>query len=167
MPLLSAPLPHRSPLIQTDRDPSTGRERLTSRITSDWLNALEAIVGKVDRTEEQVAKVRLTAQAAAIAATPVHTVLSAGLYRISYFVRVTQAASVSSSVQVTIGFTDGGVAVASAGTAQTGNTTATHETRTLMVRADQATAITLAVAYASAGGTPMTFAIDVVVEAIG
>ena len=84
----------------------------------------------------------------------------------SYHARVTQAATTSSSLPVTVGYTDGGVAVTRASAALTGNTTASATGADVVVRADTNTTLTYATSYSSSGGTPMQYALDVSVEVL-
>jgi len=90
---------------------------------------------------------------------------SAGVFRVSWFLRITQAATTSSSVAVTVGFTDG-VALTISGTAVTGNTTTTIQQQSVIVRCDSASAITYSTTYSSVGATPMQYALSVVVERV-
>jgi hypothetical protein len=101
-----------------------------------------------------------------LATTPVVVAPTTGLYRVSYVVRVTQAATVSSSLQVTLGWTDGGQALTALGESLITNTVTTSETVSVLVRAEAKTAVTVAASYSSGGTTPMQFALSVVAEAL-
>lgn len=90
---------------------------------------------------------------------------SAGVFRVSWFLRITRAATTSSSVAVTVGFTDG-VALTISGTAVTGNTTTTIQQQSVIVRCDAASALTYSTTYSSAGATSMQYALSVVVERV-
>jgi len=134
------------------------------RVWADWFRTLAY---RVDVSPFRVQTVSLTAQAATIPATAVPILLLvAGLYRVTYTVRITRAATSSSSATVTLGWTDGTVACTQAFAALTGNTTATVQTGTVLLRGDGASAITYSVAYASAGATSALYALDVCVEFI-
>ncbi len=111
------------------------------------------------------ASISLTAQAAAIAPVVFVGVPVSSLYRISAYVRVTTPASVSSSVQVTVGWTDGGVAQSTSTAALTGNLTTTQASLSLLVNADAGSSLTYSVAYSSVG-TAMVYALSVVAEAV-
>jgi len=89
---------------------------------------------------------------------------SGGLYRVSWVLRISLAATVSSSVQVTITHTASGVACATAGAALTTNTPDTPLSGSIVVRADAGAPITYAVAYASVGATAAQYDVDVLVE---
>ena len=110
--------------------------------------------------------VALATQGASIAATALHTVgaVQRGIYRLAYYQRVTRAATTSSELTTTFGWTDGGVAQTISGAVMNGNTTATQQTGTLLVRADKATTLTYATAYVSVGGTPMQYSLDITLE---
>lgn len=109
-----------------------------------------------------------TAQSASISATPIPLgTLAAGWFRVSWFVRVTTAATTSSSLIVTIGSTDSGVSTTQSGAAMTGNTTGTSQGLAVLVHSDQAAPLTYATTYASVGATPMAYKIDVLCEQVG
>ncbi len=90
---------------------------------------------------------------------------SAGVFRVSWFLRITQAATTSSSVAVSVGFTDG-VALTISGSAVTGNTTTTIQQQTVLVRCDANSALTCSTTYSSVGATSMQYAVSVVVERV-
>jgi hypothetical protein len=109
----------------------------------------------------------LVSVAASIAATNIPLPsLSRGLYRVSYYARIMQAASTSSSLTVTLGWVDATVACSFSGSALTGNTTATSQSGTQMIRCDEETNVTYATTYASSGGTAMQYRLDLLVEQI-
>ena len=133
-----APVPQRSPLV----DLSTGLIKEPPWVS--WLNQLTAAV--------------------TAASTPN---LTAGRYRVSWYLRVTTAASSSSSVAVTVSWTDGGVACSFTGASVTGNTTATTQPDTsLFLQVDEGTAITYTTAYSSTGATSMAYQLSIMVEVL-
>jgi hypothetical protein len=136
--------------------------------TNPWIDTLTAMLQAVDASPSRLEDpVTLEDQSASVGVTPVPLgALASGLYRVSVFARVTRAATTSSSLSVSIGFTDGGVSCALATTAVTGNTTATVSTATYLVSIDQGTPITYATTYASVGGTTMQYKLVVVIERI-
>ena len=147
------------------RDPIA--EAKTGLVPRVWVSWLQALAQQVDAAAFRVQTVSLTAQGATIATTSVPIPsITYGLYRVSYALRITRAATSSSSATVTVGWKDGTVSCAQAFTAVTGNTTATVQSGTVLVRCDAAGPITYAVAYASTGATSMQFQLDVVVEAV-
>lgn len=111
--------------------------------------------------------VTLSTQSAAITATAFEGgTLVAGNYRFSYCARITQAATTSSSLTVTFAWTEGGVAQSYSGSAITGNTTATRQSNTQMIRVDADTSVTYSTAYASVGATAMNYSLDILFERI-
>lgn len=114
----------------------------------------------------------LTTQGASIAATGLATVTSQGLYRITYYVRVTRAATTSSYISLALSWVDGGVtqtadpADLSGVTALTGNTVTSYGTGTYLVYIDAGTTPTYATTYASTGATSMQYRLAVVMEQV-
>ena len=108
----------------------------------------------------------VNAQSATIALTPLAVSVSNGWWRISYFARITVAATTSSSLIPRLGFTQGGVPCVYAGAAMTGNATSTFQSESVFVRADANVAFTYGATYASVGATPMQFLMDVSVERV-
>ena len=141
--------------------------RESLRPSRTWVDWFTTLARRADATVFRVQTVNLIGQGASVTATAVPiSALTAGLYRVSYALRVTRPATSSSSATVTVGWTDGTVACAQAFAAVTGNTTATVQSGTALVRCDASSVITYAVVYASSGATSMQFALDVVVEAV-
>lgn len=113
-----------------------------------------------------VSPLNLTTQSAAIGLTPIPTdVLTSGLYRLTYFLRITTPASISSSATPSVTFTSGGVACTFTGAAVTGNTTASVGTGTFLMKVDAASPISYQVAYAS-NAAGMVYEISIVLERI-
>lgn len=122
----------------------------------------------------EVANSDLTTQAADVGSTTLYAVPAsgAGMYRLSLWEGVTQAASVSSTLPaLTVAWTD-----ASNSTGQTigltsnktGNTLTTNSTNHFVFRAKASTNITFSTTgYASAGGTPMQFEVRIILEYLG
>lgn len=136
-------------------------------VSDEWLRWLTAVLNAIGAAAQKVGTVGLTTQGAAIASTSIPTpTLGAGLYRVSFYARITRAATVSSSLTVTVSWVDGGVTCSQSFVAVTGNTTATTQSGSVLVRADEATSINYATAYASSGATSMQFSLDVRTEAI-
>lgn len=119
-----------------------------------------------------LAKADLTAQGAAVASTLLYSVpaTQGGLYRIRFYLKVTRAATTSSTLgALTITFTDATDSVAQsvvaqgstqagvAGTTNAGNATTSVLQGTITVNAKAGTAVNLAIAYTSAGATTMQF----------
>ena len=140
------------------------RHAITGRVTQAMRYWLLSLADRLNRTPEVVQTVSLTTQSASISATTISVLsLAPGVYRLTAAARITTAATTSSSLTLTFGWTQA-VACTASGAAITGNTTATTGNFVVVARADQATALTYATTYASSGGTAMVYRLDVVVE---
>lgn len=111
--------------------------------------------------------VQLTGKTASITTTAIPTAsLAPGLYRISYYQRVTTAAGVSSSLTTTFSWTEGAVSLTYAGSAMTGNTTSTYQQGTVFIQIDQASPVTYATSYASNPASAMAYLLSITLEAV-
>ena len=161
----SAPPYHSDVAISQRRDHPFASRLPKLVIGDDWGRWLADLSDALDRAPERIAHVSLSAQAAAIATTAIPlATIGPGVWRISYTVRVTQAATTSSEVRVTIAWTEGGVAQSQQGALLNGNLTTTREGASHVIRVDQSTPITYAVSYASVGATSAMFSLDVIAE---
>lgn len=144
------PVPMRSPVL--------GLKGVLHREIVRFLNTLRTWVS---RTAQQMGAVSLSGQDATIAATAIDApAVQNVLHRVSYSLRITQAATISSSATVTLGWTTNSVSCSQAFAAVTGNTTATQQNGSIVIFPDAATSVTYGVVYASAGATPMTYSFD-------
>lgn len=144
-------------------DPIAQKSGLIGNAFLQWLQWL---VGLVMRAPIRMTPdVNLTAQAASVSATGLAPVQFSGVYRLSYYVRVTRAATTTSSIAITFGFTDT-LAQTVSSAALTGNTTTTWGTGTYLVWIDGGTTPTYATTYASTGATSMQYKLSVVVEMV-
>lgn len=143
-------------------------------VTKQWQDFFRYATAILNTAPQVIGDVNRTGLAASVAATVIATTfptlpnarLLPGLYLVTTYARVTQAATTSSSLQVSVRFVDGGVTITRAGTAQTGNTTDTTDHNTWMVRVDTETEIRYLTTYASVGATPMTYRLDIKVYAL-
>lgn len=127
------------------------------RITFAWVQWFNALSNAQGNSPSRIGQLSLATQSASLGATDIGgATSSAGLYQAQFYCRVTLPASVSSSIQVSIGWTDDGVTQGRTSTAQTGNTTTTLDEGTIVIYSDAASPVTIAVAYASVG-TPMEY----------
>jgi hypothetical protein len=157
MPL--PPIPWRSPLIQSIADRLIGRDA--------WAQWFLAVQRAVDSTALGVGTPQtLIAQHAALPVTTVLTVPATGLYRVSVAAVITQAATTSSSLQLTVRWTCLGVPTAVSGAAMTTNVVGTLAQITPIAYADEGTVITVEAAYASVGATSMQYTLSARVEAM-
>jgi hypothetical protein len=137
----------------------------TGLITRTWQVYFRNLRTDIDNAPASLNQETLTGQSASIATTAVPSdVLTAGLYRVSWYARVTTAATTSSSLTVTIGWTEQSVPLTVSGVAMTGNTTTTVQNATQVVQIDGGTSITYATTYASSGATAMVYALTVLLE---
>ena len=162
-----APPPSNDSVIELDE---TRRDRRDPfYLAKSWLLWLqEAVVTRVQNAPELRTAVVLTAQNAAIGATPIPlATVTAGRYRVSYFARITTPDGVSSSLTISIGFTDGGVACTQSGAAMTGNAVTTTQSGSIVVQSDANAPLTYAVLYASNTPGAMGYRLSVVCEQLG
>lgn len=138
-------------------------------MTEPWINWFDlALSPRVTSSAPAIVSVTLPAPgnpplAASIGTTALIALAAEGLYRVSVFCRVSQAASVSSSILVTISGTDDTVPYTQSTTAQTGNLTTSLSNGVFLVRADSNTPISYATTYASVG-TAMNYVLEVIAE---
>lgn len=139
----------------------------TGRLTDlwrQWFGRLPATLGAIPSILNVV---NLSGQSASLAATDFsNTSLLAGIYRASYRVQITQAAGVSSSLTVSILWTDGGVAQTATGAAIVGNTVTTGQSDFALIRVDAGTAVQYSAVYASVGVPGMTYTFTASLEKI-
>lgn len=134
-----------------------------------WLTWLRDIRSDIDAAPAGFTPVTREAMNASIGTTSIPTdgALSAGLYRVSWYLEVTTAAAVSSSAQVTIAWTSNAVSKTKVGAANNGNTTATYESNSApLIRVDAASPITYAVTYASNGAGEMRYRLQITLERV-
>lgn len=137
---------------------------IASKRWLDWFGSLILTIGDAPMRR---ARLSYADQQDEIALTPFPLGnLVAGLWRVSYYMRVTTPATDSSSLTVTTTWTDGGVAQTSTAAAETGNLTTSHQFGTLFVRTDANTPVSLSVAYASVGAQVMIYDFEAVLESL-
>jgi hypothetical protein len=146
------------------QDSVTGDGGLLTEAWRQWFTRLPDTLSSIP---SRINAAALTAQSASIAATDFSGgALLEGLYRATHYVRITQAATTSSALTVTFTWTEGGVAQSAVGVAVTGNTTATGQSDSALMRLDKGTVPRYATTYASVGATPMLYSFNVVLEKI-
>jgi hypothetical protein len=136
----------------------------TWTITKVWANWLRSLIDRTQAAAAAVGRIVLAGQVASIGLSSL-VPLASGLYRVTYRFRVSTAASVSSSLLVTITATDGGVTVTQSSPAYTGNVTNQPQSGVIVMRCDPSTPLRYSTTYASVG-TPMAYALDLQVEAL-
>lgn len=131
-----------------------------------WL--LDVLVPAIQAAPQIKRTVSLVTQSAAIGATAIPLgALAAGTYRIGYYARVTSPDGVSSSLTVTLGWTESAQPLTLSGAAMTGDSLTTVQTGLAVVIIDAASALTYATVYASNTPAKMQYRLTLVVEQIG
>lgn len=156
----------RSPVLEHGPNDPQKKQPFLAVLGKDLVRFLNVIRGLLDSAIQLVGSASVTAQGASIATTTLVDTEETGLYRTTFSLRITQAATVSSSAQVTLGWTQASVSATQTFAAVTGNTTATQQSDSVTVLSDAGTPITYAVVYASVGATPMLYSFDAFVEGI-
>lgn len=129
-----------------------------------WVPFFVARDQQLTQAAKTIVDEQLISQDAAIGATSLGVGSTASLYRVNLYARITRAATVSSSLQPTFRWTEGGIALSRTYAAVTGNTTTTYLVDVFPVRIDANTALTYETAYASVGATTMQYSLEVAVE---
>jgi hypothetical protein len=146
------------------RDAMIDREGIVRRTWQVWFRNL---TNTVNDAPSRIQTVSLVSQSASIGATSIpSTTLTAGLYRVTWYLRISTAAATSSSVTVTVGWTDDTVTMSLSGAAVTGNTTTTSQTQTSLLAVDNASPVTYATVYSSVGSPVMQYALDITLESV-
>jgi len=140
--------------------------RISGRVTQAMRYWLLSMADRINGSPSIIATTSLTVQSASIAPTSFGILqVQPGVYRLSMAARVTRAATTSSSLTVTFGWTST-VACTTSSAAITGNSTSTTGSLTYLVRVDEATAITYATTYVSVGAVTMQYQLDVTCEQV-
>lgn len=158
------------------QNPVTTQDRL---LTPEWdVQFFVPLVQAVDAAPYVLRHVRVNdaalqfdpamamAGSAAIAPTPFVPAgqITTAMYRISHAIRISRAATTSSSVQLQLTWTSGGVGQTETYAAITGNTTTTWQDGTLILRADANTAINFELFHSSVGAQSMLYNADITLE---
>jgi len=140
--------------------------RISGRVTQAMRYWLLSMADRINGSPSIIATTSLTVQSASIAPTSFGILqVQPGVYRLSMAARISRAATTSSSLTVTFGWTST-VACTTSSAAITGNSTSTTGSLTYLVRVDDATAITYATTYVSVGGVTMQYQLDVTCEQV-
>jgi len=173
MPLNPEPIPVNEPLVRIKIKPGAPAvfaafEKWANWFISDsWTKYFTTQSTDISASPSRVATVELSGQHASIATTSISGDLLSGLYRVTYYARITTPATTgaaTSSLTMTFAWTDGGVSPTISGSAMTGNTTTTVQSGTILVRIDQGSPITYATTYASDTAGQMQYQLDIVLE---
>lgn len=163
-----APLPIQDPIVRARRQAFRDRpDPLEGIITDVWAEYMTRLVGSVNQSPGRINSVEKTTQSASIGATDFSGgAIKAGLYRLSWYARITQAAGTSSSLTVAVTWTDGGVVQTFTGAAITGNTTATNQSNSILIRSDASSPVRYSATYVSVGSPVMTYSLYLTIEEV-
>jgi hypothetical protein len=158
--------PFQASVIETDENSATRRDPFF--MAKGWQQWFIDLLARVGSALQLLAVVTLPAPSgASIPATGIPLGNpSAGLYQVSWYARITTAAGVSSSLTVSIGWVEHGVALGFSGPALTGNTVTSVQTGTVLVQIDANSAITYSTIYASNPAGVMRYALTVSVTRV-
>lgn len=152
--------------VEEVKNPVTGQKSYP--LTKEAGDYVFAVSETVNNAPSQVGtSVQLFGQTAAIAPTDITGAgLSDGLYNIQIWSRVEVPAGVSSSVQVTITYTSGGVVQTFVGTLVNGNLTTSKSQQIEPIWIDGGTSLTYETAYASNPVSAMEYALVIVLQLV-
>lgn len=136
-------------------------------MTKQFYEWFLSITTRVASSAAAVTTAALSSQTASLPLTTLQIAAPSGLYRVSWYLRIVVAASVSSSIQFAVAYLDGGLALQQTGPAETGNTTATVQSGSFVLKSDPASPIAFATTYASVGVPDMSYDLSVVLEQMG
>lgn len=160
---MSAPL---SPIPNTD--PVIDEAQLIGGKWYLWLYDLWSRV----KSSVQVVGTPFTrsAQVAALVTTTIFAVTQSGAYRVGYWLEVTQLATTSYALAVTLGWRDNGVSKSQTFASLSGApgtlATGVQTDQLPLIRCDGGTVITMAVSYASVGATVCVWRAEADVELV-
>ena len=136
-------------------------------ISSDYYQWLFLLQNQTQKGRQLVGSKALTNQAASIVTAPLALPsLATGYYSLSYYARITTPDPVSSSLSVTLGWTESAISLSLNGAPINGNTTATVQSGSVIVLVDGGSPITYATAYSSNTAGAMHYRLSVLVESL-
>ena len=162
-----APLPSGDPIATGSVVlPDGEKVRVSTDVTFAWERWFGSLGIDLAARPERVSIVDLSSQAASIAATaiPIGSITH-GVYRVSYYARVTTAAGVSSSLTVELDWPDA-VACTHTGAAMTGNTTTTYQEDVVTMDVDSSGPIRYGTTYASDAAGAMKYKLVITCEKV-
>lgn len=134
------------------------------KMAGSWYRWLGQVVARTLAASSVVAAAHRAGVAASIGATTLVQPSQPADFRVSWTVQVTQPATTSSSIAVTLTWKANNVTQTKAFTALTGNSTTTNDSGLVFIRPDSGQPIQYSATYASVGATPMLCTIDLVAE---
>lgn len=156
--LENAPIPAEDPVVRPPR-PGRPNDPLAWRLTEPFVGFFTRMASNVNLSPAIINDASLGDQAASIAATDLAgAALPEGRYSLMYWLTIVQAASVSSSIQITFSWTYRAVTKSASGAAITSNLTSANQSGSLpMFVSDGSSPITYATTYASSGATALNY----------
>lgn len=152
--------------VDAVKDPATGKTSFP--LSQEAINWLLPLTNSVNAAPQQVGNfIDLVGVNAAIPPTDFSGgAIAAGLYLLSIWSRVETPDGASSSVQVTITYTSGGVVQTFVGTNVNGNTTTSKSQQSVPVWIDAGTSVTYETAYASGTPNAMEYALAIALQLV-
>ena len=151
-----APPPLRSRLVDADG--------LMTREFNNWLRGLTSAINNTATLS--AAPIVLPSLSNSLATSVALPSAPAGVYRLSYVVRVRTPATVSSSIAVSLQWYAAGVLQTYTQPALTTNTTTSVQSGSVLAVVDGGSLIAYSTTYASSGATVMQYDLTVTVEAL-
>lgn len=159
-------IPHKDTVISPARS-GVANDPSAWKITTSWLEFLSRLQFVVGLAPTRIGSIALLDQGASISDTDFSGgVVPAGDYRISFYARISRAATVSSSLTLIFKWTDGAVTKTFTGTPITGNTTDSFQSGTLFISSDTDAPITYATTYVTNGATTMLYKLNAIIERV-
>jgi hypothetical protein len=159
------PIPNDDSVVRRVQRPGDPIEKFL--ITEPWQEYFDDQSTVLNQTPRRINSVVVSDSEASIGATDFSGgTLPAGLYRAAYYARITQAAGTSSSLEVTLDWTDHSISCSYTGAAMTGNTTATLQSQTLLIYIDAVSPVRYSTTYASVGSPVMSYSIYFTLERV-
>jgi len=165
----TVPIPLQDPIAQPRRASfgKLAKDPLEGLISSSWVSYFNDLGVSAQAAPSRIGSVSYSDQIASRSATDISDGgLSGGLYRLSYYARITQAASTSSSLTVLLDWTDGGATPSYSGAAMTGNTVTTVQSGSILIQVDPTSPVRYSATYVSVGATVMKYSLHVVLEKV-
>lgn len=139
----------------------------TGLLTDAWRNWFGRLPATLEAIPSKLSVVTLASQSSSLPATDFSQgTLLVGLYRATYYARIIQAASTSSSLTIDFKWVEGGVPQTAVGAAIIGNTTSTGQSDSIIISIDAGSPVQYVTTYVSVGGTPMLYNLNLSLEKI-
>lgn len=161
-----APFPFTVPVVQLD--PQSGHPLPGWTMSKDLAIYLQtSVIQSIANAPQFYPAVSLTGQSAAIGTTPIPLPsLASGAYRLTWYLRKTTADGVSSSIQVTIGWTESAQPLSLSGAALATDAVTAVQSNSITVLIDAASPISYSTTYASNTPGAMKYRLFILVESV-